>query len=233
MDVPGKPYVLASVAVSLDGCIDDTSEHRLVLSGREDLEQIDSIRAAQDAILIGAGTLRKDNPGLVIRSAESRANRVKNGMRPDPMKVLVTGVGDVGPARAFFRTGDCERLVYCPDSRIEELKETLAGLSVVAGYGSLPANPAVLLADLAERGVRRLMIEGGSSIHALFLNAGLVDELRLAVAPVFVGDDRAPRFLGPASSGKMILSSVETLGDVVVSRYVIGRSRLGREFVEK
>ncbi|HST64632.1 MAG TPA: dihydrofolate reductase family protein [Mycobacteriales bacterium] len=76
-----------------------------------------------------------------------------------------------------------------------------------------------LLAELAGRGVARLLVEGGASVHTAFLAAGLADELRLAVAPVFVGDPAAPRLLGPAALGRARLLGAGALGDTAVLRY--------------
>jgi 5-amino-6-(5-phosphoribosylamino)uracil reductase len=83
-----------------------------------------------------------------------------------------------------------------------------------------------VLADLAGRGVSRLMVEGGSLIHTEFLAAGLADELQLAVAPVFVGDPAAPRFVGTAPfphgpGARMELAEVGSAGDMVVVRYLL------------
>ena len=74
-----------------------------------------------------------------------------------------------------------------------------ARLATVVDAGE-PVDPDAVLADLAARGVRRLMVEGGGTVHAQFLTAGLADELHLVVAPFFVGDGRAPRFVGEGAS---------------------------------
>ena len=66
--MPRRPYTLLSCAVSADGCLDDASADRLVLSGPQDLDEVDELRAASDAIFVGAGTIRADNPGLLVRS---------------------------------------------------------------------------------------------------------------------------------------------------------------------
>jgi 5-amino-6-(5-phosphoribosylamino)uracil reductase len=83
-----------------------------------------------------------------------------------------------------------------------------------------------VVADLAARGVRRLMVEGGGSMHTQFLTAGLADELQLVVAPFFVGDSRAPRFVsdgdfpwGPGHRAR--LAEVRQIGDVVLLRYAL------------
>lgn len=74
-----RPHVLLSVATSIDGCIDDTSSTRLLLSNEEDFDRVDQVRADSDAILIGAGTLRSDNPRLLVNSGQRRAERIEVG----------------------------------------------------------------------------------------------------------------------------------------------------------
>ena len=64
---PTRPYVLLSCATSIDGYIDDASEQRLLLSNDEDLDRVDAVRASCDAILVGAGTVRRDDPRLLVR----------------------------------------------------------------------------------------------------------------------------------------------------------------------
>ena len=81
---PQRPYVLLSCAMSVDGCLDAPGPERLVLSGHADLDRVDAERSEADAIMVGAGTIRRDNPRLVIRSAQRRASRVSRGLPEDP-----------------------------------------------------------------------------------------------------------------------------------------------------
>ena len=85
-----RPYVILSVATSVDGYIDDTAPERLVLSNAADLDRVDQVRAESDAILVGATTLRRDNPRLLVNSAARRAEREARGLPPYPLKVAVT-----------------------------------------------------------------------------------------------------------------------------------------------
>jgi 5-amino-6-(5-phosphoribosylamino)uracil reductase len=101
----GRPYVVLSCAMSLDGCLDGTGEDRLVLSGEADLDRVDAERAAADAILVGAGTIRRDDPRLLVRSARRQAERSARGRPPQPAGVTITASGDLDPAARFFRGG--------------------------------------------------------------------------------------------------------------------------------
>src|ERR1700722_15396463 len=73
--VPVRPYTIMSCAVSPDGCLDDPSPEPLILSGPEDLDEVDELRSAADAILVGAGTIRADNPRLLVRDDSRLAVR--------------------------------------------------------------------------------------------------------------------------------------------------------------
>ncbi|HWD01095.1 MAG TPA: dihydrofolate reductase family protein [Amycolatopsis sp.] len=217
-----RPYVVLSVATSIDGAIDDTTPQRLLLSNAEDFERVDQVRADSDALLIGTGTIRADNPRLLVNSAARRAERVRAGKPAYPMKVTVTASGDVDPAWKFWHHGG-EKLVYTTDVGAAAARERLGDLAGIVPLGSTVDFSAVL-DDLGRRGIRQLMVEGGGKIHTAFLSAGLADELHLAIAPLVVGDAAAPRFLLPAhypggSTRRMQLMDVRTVGDVVLIRY--------------
>ncbi|HWN31983.1 MAG TPA: dihydrofolate reductase family protein, partial [Pseudonocardia sp.] len=100
-----RPYVLLSAAVSVDGYLDDASLERLMLSSPEDFDAVDEVRAGVDAILVGAGTVRADNPRLLVRSAELRRERVARGRPASPTKVTLSTSGELDPAAAFFTAG--------------------------------------------------------------------------------------------------------------------------------
>ncbi|WP_428965269.1 RibD family protein [Micromonospora fluostatini] len=220
-----RPYVLLSCATSIDGYIDDATDERLVLSNDEDLDRIDAVRAGCDAILVGAGTVRRDDPRLLVRSAGRRQARLARGRPASPVKVTVTGSADLDPTARFFTTGEGDKLVYCASGSVEKARERLGHLATVVDTGD-PVDLERTLADLATRGVRRLMVEGGGTVHAQFLTAGLADELHLVVAPFFVGDCRAPRFVQegrfPWHSGRRArVAEVRQVGDVVLARYAL------------
>jgi 5-amino-6-(5-phosphoribosylamino)uracil reductase len=231
----GRPYVVLSCAMSLDGCLDGTGEDRLVLSGPADLDRVDAERAAADAILVGAGTIRRDDPRLLVRSARFQAERSARGQPAQPAGVTVTASGDLDPAARFFRgPGDGDelprpavpprRLVYAASPVLPKLGDQLGSLAEVVDAGD-PPQLTEILADLGGRGVRRLMVEGGASLGTQFLAGGLVDELQLVIAPFFVGDPAAPRFAGPghypaSPAHPLHLAEARPVGEVVLLRYL-------------
>ncbi|NKY56421.1 RibD family protein [Nocardia flavorosea] len=243
VDTPGgpRPFVLLSVAASVDGYIDDTADDRLLLSNEADFDRVDELRAWSDAILVGAETVRRDNPRLLVKDDERRRARVAAGKPEFPRKVTVTARGDLDPAARFWHDGTAGQppLVYTTESGARRLAERLTApaqerlippaeqrLTVPAEIVALGAELdfGALLDDLAARGISRLMVEGGGRIHTAFLAGGLADEIHLALGPTLVGDPEAPRFLYPAafpggSTHRMSLLGVAQLGDMAVLRY--------------
>lgn len=224
----GRPYVLLSVATSVDGCIDDASDERLILSGAADLDRVDAERAGVDAILVGATTIRRDDPRLLVRSPERIAARVAAGRTAHPMKLTISSSGDLDPSARFFTAGQAERIVYVPASSVGPVQARLGSVATVVGAGD-PVDPRQILADLDRRGVRRLMVEGGTAVHTLFLTAGLVDELHLVVAPFFVGDADAPRFVAAGAfphdvRHRMRLAELRMVDDVALLRFLLDGS---------
>jgi len=220
-----RPYVLLSCGMSIDGYVDDVAAERLLLSNDADFDRVDAVRAGCDAILVGAATVRSDDPRLMVRSAARRDARTARGQRPTPIKVTVTSRCDLDPDARFFVLGDVEKLVYCAGAAVDAAQERLGDRATVIDGGD-PVDLHRVTADLYARGVRRLMVEGGGTMNTQFLTAGLADELQLAVAPFFVGDSRAPRFVhdgdfpwGPQR--RATLAEVRQIGDVVLLRYAL------------
>jgi riboflavin-specific deaminase-like protein len=245
-----RPYVILSCAVSADGYLDDASPRRLILSGPADLDRVDEVRAGCDAILVGAGTIRKDDPRLLVRDPRRRARRVARGLPEHPARVTLTATGDLDPGARFFAPGAL-RLVYGATPAIPLARARLGDSAVVIDAGH-PLSLDLVLEDLAERSMVRLLVEGGARVLGEFLARERSDELHLAVAPFFVAQPGAPRLSldlpatpatpavpatplnptipvsptipvnpnGPACP--MTLAELRRLDDVVLLRYLLG-----------
>jgi 5-amino-6-(5-phosphoribosylamino)uracil reductase len=213
--------------MSIDGYLDDTDAARLRLSNAADFDRVDVERARCDAILVGAATIRSDDPRLLVRSAARRAERVARGLPASPAKVTLTRRGDLAATAAFFTAGDSDKLVYCPRSVGEDLRTRLGAAATVVDSGrGTDVDVRAVLEDLSARGVDRLMVEGGGTVLTQFLTSELVDELHLVVAPLFVGDSRAPRLVGDGRfpwnpHRRARLAGVRQIGDVVLLRYAL------------
>lgn len=166
-------YIIASIAISQNGYIDDSSDQRLILSSEEDLHAIHELRASCDAILIGANTVRRDNPSLTARSDPPSY----------PTKVTITKSGDLPLTSNFFTSGPAQKLIYAPQSVHDKI---IAENTELINLAEMDLKD--ILADLKQRGFKRLLIEGGATIMNAVIEENLIDELRLAVAPITVDD---------------------------------------------
>jgi 5-amino-6-(5-phosphoribosylamino)uracil reductase len=219
-----RPYTLLSCCVSIDGYIGNAAS-RLLLSNEADFDRVDAVRASCDAILVGAETVRIDNPRLVVRSESRREERAARGLPESPIKVTVTRRAELDARADFFEAGDAEKIVYCATPGAADARDRLGPVATVVDAGD-SIEMGMLSTDLASRGVERLMVEGGGTVHTQFLTDDIVDELQLTVAPVFVGDSDATRFVrdgmfpwNPARRAELV--DVQKLGDVVLLRYAL------------
>lgn len=223
--MPERPYTLLSCGMSLDAYLDGPGEDRVLFSNDADFDRVDAVRADADAILVGAATVRNDDPRLLVRSASRQAQRVARGLCPSPMKVTLTERGDLDTCARFFTAGDSDKLVYCPTGTVSKVQSHLGRVATVVD-GGRRVDVGRMSEDLHARGVRRLMVEGGGSVHTQFLTADLADELHLVVAPFFVGDPGGRRFVGDGSfpwnpDRRATLVEVRRIGDVVLLRYAL------------
>lgn len=221
-NVTSRPYVILRSAMSLDGYIDDASNQRLLLSNEADFDSTDEVRSGCDAIFVGAGTVRRDNPRLIIRSPARVADRLQKGMPANPVKVTWSQSDTLDPLSNFFQLGDGAKFLYCPQSVTDALRTRLGSLAEIIPMEE--NGPAWLLEDLFRRGIGRLLVEGGSRTNTQFLQADLVDELHVSIAPFFVGDLDAPRLNLPASypqdqAHPFVLEKVTQFENVVELRY--------------
>ncbi len=207
-----KNNIFLSVATSKDGCIDDNSPERLVLSSAEDWAEVYALRASADAIVIGAETLRRDNPRLSLKSDELREKRLCEDRAPEPHKVIVSRRGAIDRSLRIFSSPYRNIIIFSEIARPE-----LEGLAEVIVAEQITAE--LVVTELESRGLYTIMVEGGAQILSLFLGSGCVDALRIAVNPsIEVGDSAAPRFERPAMlSG--LTPERSTLGGVEVEWY--------------
>lgn len=206
--------IILSAAISADGYLDDNSDNRLILSSPEDWRAVYALRAECDAVLVGAGTIRDDNPSLVIRDPELRRKREAEGRPADIIKVAVSGSGRLDPTSRFFTEGGGEKIVFTKG----EVSSALADVATVISRPELTA--ITIVRELHKMGVETLLVEGGSKILSMFLRDMRWDEFRLAVAPILVGNTDAPRLVADGVYPPMTLTKVEQFGQTAVMHFV-------------
>lgn len=214
-------HVFVNAATSADGKISDRTRSQVALSSVGDFERVDRLRAESDAILVGVGTVLADDPSLTVKDEKRRA---EDG---NPTRVVLDSEARI-PPDASVLDDEASTVVFVTERASDDRLAALRRIATVELVESRDdcVEPSAVTASLAERGVERLMIEGGGETIASFLGAGLVDDVYVYVAPVFVGGREAPTLVdgeGFLDYVNAKLENVERVGEGVVLRYVIER----------
>lgn len=176
----GSPHVTLNAAMTADGKISSRAGDSQI-SCEEDLIRLHELRAKVDAVMVGIGTVLADDPYLTVRRVEGR----------NPTRIVVDSRARI-PSEAKVLNEDAPTIVGVADRAEEREMERLRSLGakiIVAGDESV--NLVRLLEQLYERKIKRLLLEGGSTLNWSMLRQGLVDELIVAVAPRIVGGEGA------------------------------------------
>jgi diaminohydroxyphosphoribosylaminopyrimidine deaminase/5-amino-6-(5-phosphoribosylamino)uracil reductase len=203
----GRPFVTVKYAMSADGKIATRTGHSRWISGEASRRRAHRERARHDAVLVGLGTVRADDPQLTVR--------LDSG--PDPLRVVVDSQARL-PLDCRLLSGGAPVLVACTEEAPAERVQALARRAEVV---RLPARGGrvslqALAAHLASRGVCSVLLEGGSELIGSALEEGLVDRVLVFVAPLLLGGRQAPT--PAAGQGVAAVSQGLRLRDVTWER---------------
>jgi riboflavin-specific deaminase-like protein len=178
---PGRPYLGVNMVSSLDGKA--TVDWRTKgLSTDFDRRLFHHLRTQADAVMVGAGTVRTERYGRITKSEELREKRVAEGLRPEPLAVIVSASLDLPPDLPMLN--DPGQRVLIATASEESLSE-VAGPVEYARVGDDLPKLVSLLGE--EHDVRSVLCEGGPTLNSYLLSAGLLDELFLTLSPQLVG----------------------------------------------
>ncbi len=185
-----RPYVIIVSEVTLDGKLTlyrgASSKELMSLMTKEVYKYLHGIRAEVDAIMVGCETVRTDDPSLTVRYVEGK----------NPIRIIPCSTANV-PYNANIFSKDAPTIIVtterAPKERVEKIK-SLGAEVIFAGEDLVDFN--YLLPLLYNRGIEKLMVEGGASINWEFIRLGFVDELRLIHLPVIVGGENVPTLVG-------------------------------------
>jgi diaminohydroxyphosphoribosylaminopyrimidine deaminase/5-amino-6-(5-phosphoribosylamino)uracil reductase len=171
----GRSFVLGRVAQSLDGYIATHGGESVWISGPDDLRHTHRLRALSDAVVVGARTVRADNPLLTTRLVEG----------PSPVRVVLDPDCRLDESFRVFRDGPETLLLCAPEAASTDRIGSALVLPVPRGPAGLDID--AILALLRARGLRRIFVEGGGVTVSRFLAAGALDRLHVTVAPLVMG----------------------------------------------
>lgn len=191
----GRTWVRANMVSSLDGsAVQDGRSGGL--SGAADKLVFSTLRGLTDVVLVGAGTARTEGYRAPRAKPEHVGHRVELGQRPSPVLALVSRSLDVDPASDLF-TGDERTIVVTHAESAENLQRALGEVADVVVAGTDEVDLVMALGQLAERGLTRVLCEGGPTLLGNVLHAGLLDELCLSLSPKVVSGDGTRIVSGP------------------------------------
>jgi diaminohydroxyphosphoribosylaminopyrimidine deaminase / 5-amino-6-(5-phosphoribosylamino)uracil reductase len=199
--------IVGQIGQSLDGRIATESGHSKYINGPAGLDHLHRLRALTDAVVVGVGTALADNPQLTVRRVAG----------PQPVRVVIDPKGRLGgDAKVFSDNGVPRLLITAQGTRCAPPPgvETI-GLPATDGHIA----PAAILAVLADRGMRRILIEGGAHTVSRFLAAGCLDRLHVTVAPIILGAGIPGLILPPlerADQAQRMPVRVHKIGDDVL-----------------
>jgi diaminohydroxyphosphoribosylaminopyrimidine deaminase / 5-amino-6-(5-phosphoribosylamino)uracil reductase len=207
----GLPYVILKAAMTLDGRIATATGHSRWISGEASRRQVHRLRDRIDAIMVGIGTVQRDDPLLTTR--------LPRGGR-DPLRVVVDGTLRISEHAAILHLQSVAptliaTTVQAPKDKVARLVERgIEILYIAEQQGRVDLTD--LLRQLAARGVQSLLLEGGGTINAAALQAGLVDRVMIFVAPRLLGGEGLGLFRG---AGPLSMDQTLQLTDVRVRRF--------------
>lgn len=181
---PGEPLVIAQLGQTLDGRIATVSGESRWINGDCALDHLHWLRASVDAVVVGVGTVIADDPQLTVRRVAGR----------HPTRVVIDPKGRA-PASAKCFSCDAAPTLTIVAAGARAPAPGIETIALAPREGALA--PADIVAALAARGLRRLLIEGGARTISAFVDARAVDRLHLLVAPMIIGSGRPGLELAP------------------------------------
>ena len=184
----GRPWVIMKAGMSIDGRIAAYQGQTTAITGRKSLRSVHGLRNQVDAILVGIGTALTDDPSLTSRL---------HGAGRDPLRVVLdAGLQLPASAAMLQQDSPAETWIFCAGDADKKKRSRLEAAGAVLKTAPVRDRGEIeleaVLTILGQAGVASLLVEGGSRVHGSFLESGLVDQLFLYVAPMFIGEQGVP-----------------------------------------
>jgi len=224
-----RPHVGVNMAMSADGKTSTYRRESFSLGSPSDRYLMDVLRAKADAVIIGARTLASDGWAIRVRHAGMRTRRVEQKRTPHPLNVVLSTDLDLPVRAEFFTFPETEKLVITTRRATARRVESFRRLAEVVVLPRERILARYALRVLADRGVKRVLVEGGGTLNFSFFREDLVDEVYLTVTPRILGGATAPSpvdgkgFLRNSHVRLELLSSRRT-GDEIFLRYRVVKS---------
>jgi 2,5-diamino-6-(ribosylamino)-4(3H)-pyrimidinone 5'-phosphate reductase len=187
-----RPHVIVNVAMSADGKISTRERRQVRISGSQDFTRVDRLKAVCDAIMVGIGTVLADDPSLTVKSDECREYRRKRGWDDNPVRIVVDSSGRTPQDSSVLIKGHGKRVIAVSKKADADSVSLLRKKATVIIAGDSEVDLPLLLDNLGAMGIHRIMVEGGGTLIAGLIGAGLVDEIFTFIGNIIIGGKDAP-----------------------------------------
>ena len=224
-------WVRANMVVTVDGRAQADDGLTANISSPEDKRVFGWLRASSDAVLVGAGTVRAEGYHAIKPREALQESRASLGQQPAPVLAIVTASADLDPRSDTFTapaaiTGVQRPLIMTTHSASLDRLRALEPHADIAICGKSSVDPHLALQTLQERGLRRIVCEGGPRLLSDFIEAGAVDELDLTISPLLLGQDTSGLLAPTGASGashRLLLAHVLEARSTLLLRYLVRR----------
>jgi 2,5-diamino-6-(ribosylamino)-4(3H)-pyrimidinone 5'-phosphate reductase len=210
-----RPYVVVNVAMSADGKISTRERRQVKISGVQDFERVDRLKADSDAVMVGIGTVLADDPSLTVKSEEHRSTRLHRGADEHPVRIVVDSSGRISLEASILQKGAGKRIVAVSHRADPKKITALQKYATVIIAGEDEVDLSIMMDKLGEMGIKRVMVEGGGTLIAGLISAGLVNEIYTFIGNMIIGGKDSPTFVDGEGflqeSGFCRLTLIETL----------------------
>jgi 2,5-diamino-6-(ribosylamino)-4(3H)-pyrimidinone 5'-phosphate reductase len=187
-----RPFVFINAAMSADGKISTVERLQTRISGREDRDRVDALKAGSDAIMVGIGTVLADNPSLTVKSKKRREDRKRAERDENPIRIVVDSSARTPIDAEILNKGIGKRIIAVSKRALIADVDRLSEKAEIIVCGREEVDLKELLDSLWQRGVKRLMVEGGATLNWSLVSQGLVDEIYIYIGNIIIGGEDAP-----------------------------------------
>jgi 2,5-diamino-6-(ribosylamino)-4(3H)-pyrimidinone 5'-phosphate reductase len=187
-----RPFVFINAAMSADGKISTVERLQTRISGREDRDRVDALKAGSDAIMVGIGTVLADNPSLTVKSKKKREDRKRAERDENPIRIVVDSSARTPIDAEILNKGIGKRIIAVSKRALIADVDRLSEKAEIIVCGREEVDLKELLDSLWQRGVKRLMVEGGATLNWSLVSQGLVDEIYIYIGNIIIGGEDAP-----------------------------------------
>jgi 2,5-diamino-6-(ribosylamino)-4(3H)-pyrimidinone 5'-phosphate reductase len=187
-----RPYIVVNTAMSADGKLSTRERRQVKISGTQDFNRVDRLKAGCDAIMVGIGTVLADDPSLTVKAPECRNLRKSRGIDEHPIRIVVDSMARIPIPASVLHKGEGKRIIVVSHQADPEKIEILKKYATVIVAGESSVDLPALMDELGKAGIQRLMVEGGGTLIAGLIQAGLVNEIYTFIGNIIIGGKDAP-----------------------------------------